>query len=255
MSKAKIAIIAAMEREVKPLIRSWQVRTVEHDGRRYRVFENGEAALVCGGIGAEAARRATEAVIQEVSPERVLSVGFAGALDGSLHVGQVLEPRLVINAADGARTEVASGTGTLVSARVVADKDEKGRLAKAYGASAVDMEAAAVAQGAQARGVRFGALKAISDAANFRLPAMDRFVAADGSFQSVRFAFHAALRPWLWGSTMALSRNTAKASHALCNALMQYLGRDPWVSLPSPPESLAAALNQTEVAPGRGGRK
>ena len=87
MSEKKIAIIAAMEREVGPLIRSWKVRMMEQGGRRYRLFENGEAALVCGGIGAEAARRATEAVIREVNPARVISVGFAGALDGSLGSG------------------------------------------------------------------------------------------------------------------------------------------------------------------------
>ena len=250
--KIRVAIIAAMEREVKPLIRGWQVRTIEHDGRRYRIFENGEAALVCGGIGAEAARRATEAVIREVSPERVLSVGFAGALDGSLKVGHVVEPSLVINAADGARTEVGSGAGTLLSTKTVADKDQKSRLAKAYGASAVDMEAAAVAQGAQARGVAFGAIKAISDAADFSLPAMDRFVAADGTFQSVRFACHAALRPWLWGSTMALSRNSALAIKALCGALTEYLGRESSTKtgtkrlLPDVP--LVAGMNQNKVA-------
>src|SRR5208282_5866257 len=164
---SKIAIIAAMEREVSPLIRSWKVRVIEHDGRRYRLFENEETALVCGGIGAEAARRATEAVIREVSPARVISVGFAGALDGSLQVGHVLEPRTVINAADGVRTEVGSGEGILVSSANVAGKEQKIRFSKAYGASAVDMEAAAVAQGAQARGIEFGALKAISDTADF----------------------------------------------------------------------------------------
>ncbi len=67
---SEIAIVAAMEREVAPLVRSWKVRTIEQGGRRYRLFENGEAALVCGGIGAEAARRATEAVIREVNPAR-----------------------------------------------------------------------------------------------------------------------------------------------------------------------------------------
>ncbi len=246
--KIRIAIIAAMEREVKPLIRSWKVRAIEQDGRRYRVFENGAAALVCGGIGAEAARRATEAVIREVSPERVLSVGFAGGLDGSLKVGHVIEPRTVINAADGARTEVGSGAGILVSTKAVADKDRKSRLAKAYGASAVDMEAAAVAQGAQARGVAFGAIKAISDAANFNLPAMDRFVAADGTFQSARFACHAALRPWLWGSTMALARNSAIASRALCGALAEYLARELSEKDVSPDESLVASTNQNKVA-------
>jgi len=205
---SRIAIIAAMEREVRPLIRSWKVRMIEHSGRRHRLFEKGDAALICGGIGAEAARRATEAVIREVNPARVISVGFAGALDGSLEVGQVLQPRTVINAADGVRTEVGSGAGVLVSS------------------ATVDMEAAAVAQGAQARGIEFGALKAISDAADFSLPALDRFVGHDGTFRSLRFAGHVALRPWLWKSTMALARNGSKASQALCGALVSYLGRE-----------------------------
>jgi adenosylhomocysteine nucleosidase len=228
----RIAIIAAMEREVRPLIRGWKVRMVEHGGRRYRLFENGDAALVCGGIGADAARRATEAVIREVSPARVISAGFAGALNGSLNgdrslqVGDVLEPRTVINAADGVRTEVGAGEGILVSSATVAGKEQKTRLGKAYGANAVDMEAAAVAQGAEARRVEFGALKAISDAADFDLPALDRFVAGDGSFQSVKFACHVMLRPWLWGTTIALARNSSMASRALCGALVRYLDRE-----------------------------
>ncbi len=226
----KIAIIAAMEREVEPLIRSWKVRMIEHGGRHYRLFENGDAALVCGGIGAEAARRTTEAMIREVSPVRVISVGFAGALDGSLTVGQVIEPRTVINAADGSRTEVGSGEGILVSSATVAGKEQKVRLRKAYGATAVDMEAAAVAQGAEARGVEFGVLKAISDAADFSLPAMDRFVAKDGRFHSVRFAGYVALRPWLWGATIALARNSARASRALCDAIEAYLGHQAFVA-------------------------
>jgi nucleoside phosphorylase len=215
-----------MEREVRPLIRSWKVRMIEHSGRRYRLFEKADAALICGGIGAEAARRAAEAVIREVNPARVISVGFAGALDGSLEVGQVLQPRTVINAADGVRTEVGSGAGVLVSSATVAGKEQKSRLSQAYGASAVDMEAAAVAQGAQARGVEFAALKAISDSADFNLPALDRFVASDGSFHTVRFAYHIALRPWLWRTTIALARNSSKASQALCGALASYLGRE-----------------------------
>ena len=234
----RIAIIAAMEREVRPLIRSWKVRIMEQGGRRYRLFENGDAALVCGGIGAEAARRATEALIREVGPVRVISTGFAGALNGSLQVGDVLEPRTVINAADGVRTEIGSGEGILVSSAAVAGKEQKARLGKAYGASAVDMEAAAVAQGAEARGVAFGALKAISDSADFNLPEMDRFVACDGSFQSVEFACHVMVRPWLWGTTIALARNSSKASRALCGALASYLDRETPSGQTLPAESL-----------------
>jgi adenosylhomocysteine nucleosidase len=228
MSKAaniRIAIIAAMEREVAPLIRDWKVRMIEHDGRRYRLFENGDAVVICGGIGAEAARRATEAVIQEVDPYRVLSVGFAGGV-GSMPVGQVIEPRIVINAADGSRTDVGSGEGILVTFATVAGKEQKAQLGRSYGAIAVDMEAATVAQGAQARGVEFAALRAISDAADFSMPAMDRFVAHDGSFQSVRFACHVALRPWRWAATIALARNGSRASRSLSAGLQSYLSRE-----------------------------
>jgi nucleoside phosphorylase len=238
----KIGIIAAMEREVAPLIGSWKVRTIEHGGRRSRLFENGEAALVCGGIGAEAARRATEAVIREVNPGRVISVGFAGAVDASLRVGDILEPRTVINTFDGARTEVRSGQGILVTCATVAGKEEKVRLHEAYGAVAVDMEAAVVAQGAEARGVEFGVLKVISDAADFILPtpALDRFVADDGTFHYVKFACHVALRPWLWRTTIALTRNSSKASQALCDALVSYIGRQTLGGKALPAASLLA---------------
>jgi adenosylhomocysteine nucleosidase len=227
---SRVAIIAAMEREVAPLIRGWKVRTLEQDGRRYRIFENGDAAVICGGIGAEAARRATELLIQGTRPARVLSVGFAGALNAAMNVADVLEPRVVVNAADGVRTETGSGQGTLVSYAAVADRDQKQRLHKAYGAAAVDMEAGAVAQGAQARGVEFAALKAISDAADFSMPPTERFVSSDGQFCTARFAMHVTMRPWLWGRTIALARNSGKASRALRTAIEAYLRRETFVA-------------------------
>jgi adenosylhomocysteine nucleosidase len=222
---SRVAIIAAMEREVADLIRGWKVRQIEHGGRRYRLFEQDDAVLICGGIGAGAARRATEAVIAVAGIARVVSVGFAGALDSKLKVGDILEPRLVINAGDGARTDTGAGNGTLVSFASVADQEQKRKLGLAYGALAVDMEAAGVAQGAQSRGVEFGAVKAISDAADFSLPPAERFIASDGQFRMAAFAGHVALRPWFWAPTMALARNSKKASRSLCEALSAYLER------------------------------
>jgi len=225
-SSSTIAIVAAMEREVAPLIRGWKVREIASDGRRYRLFESGDTVLICGGIGAQAARRAAEAVIEEARPARVVSVGFAGALDSKMKVADVMEPRVVVNAADGSRTDTGSGQGTLVSYAGVADRNQKERLARAYGAEAVDMEAAAVAQAAQVHGIEFGALKAISDAADFAMPATERFVSSDGEFRPVGFVLHVAVRPWLWGSTIALARNSAKGSRALRAAIEDYLARD-----------------------------
>ena len=219
----KVAIIAAIEQEVAPLIRGWKALEIEANGRSCRLFEKDGAVVICSGIGAEAARRATEAVIVAARPKRVVSVGFAGALDLTLKVGDVIEPRLVINASDGARTDTGAGEGTLVSFSAIADPKQKRFLGKAYAAVAMDMEAAAVAQGAQSRGVEFAALKAISDAADFSLPPTERFVASDGRFRSAAFAAYVAVRPWLWGRTIALARNSAKASRALGSAIEAYL--------------------------------
>ncbi|MGA7293924.1 MAG: hypothetical protein WBW53_13365 [Terriglobales bacterium] len=246
---SRIAIIVAMEGEVRPLIRRWKFRTIERDGRKYRLFENGNAVLICGGIGGEAARRATEVVIGEINPARVVSAGFAGALDASLQVGDVLEPRAVINAADGVRTEIGVGAGILVTSKTVADKEQKIRFSVAYGAQAVDMEAASVSQGAHAREVEFGVVKAISDAADFHLPALEEFVTSDGNFSSVRFACHVVLRPWLWATTIALARNSFKASQALCGALEGYIARSGAGAQTLRKASLSAALNRTEVGP------
>jgi len=215
-----------MEREVAPLIQGWKVRELACDGRRYRLFESGDAVLICGGIGAQSARRAAEAVIGETRPDRVISVGFAGALDSKMKVADVMEPRVVVNSADGSRTDTGSGQGTLVSYSGVADRNQKRRLVQAYAADEVDMEAAAVAQAAQARGIEFGALKAISDAADFAMPPTERFVSCDGEFRTAGFVLHVAVRPWLWGSTIALARNSAKASRALSAATASYLKRE-----------------------------
>ena len=164
----------------------------------------------------------------------MISVGFAGALNGSLQAGRVLWPRIVINAADGVRIDVGSGEGILVTSTTVADVEQKSQLAKSYGATAVDMEAGAVAQGARARGIEFAALKVISDEADFSLPVIDRFVGDDGSFRSASFVGHVGMRPWLWGTTLTLARNSSKASLALCGALVSYLdGENSRRTLPS----------------------
>jgi adenosylhomocysteine nucleosidase len=96
-------------------------------------------------------------------------------------------------------------------------------LAESYGAQAVDMEAAAVARGAQARGVRFMAVKAISDESAFVMPSMDRFVDSDGQFRGTGFAASVAVRPWLWSKVFCLARNSARASRALCAELARYI--------------------------------
>lgn len=208
-----------MKTEVRPLVKSWPAREREHDGRKYKFYESERMVVVCSGMGAESARRATEAIIQLYRPELLISTGFAGAMTRDLKVGAVVIPRRVIDMSDGSRFDLEQGEGVLVSFNAVAHKEQKMSLAKAYGAIAVDMEAAAAARGAEVRGIPFRAVKSISDELDFQLPPLNRFIGSDGQFGYMRMAAFAAARPWLWGKFIALGLNSWKASQALSRAL------------------------------------
>lgn len=216
---ARIAIVAALEREVRPLVRRWRRNEREHDGHRFGFFENGDTVLVCGGMGAEGARRAAEAVIVLYQPSIVYSVGYAGALDPEVKAGKLIRPACVINAGDGSSVQIGGGEGVLVSCGVMASPAQKAKLREAFGADAVDMEAAAVARAAEARGVRFAAVKVISDEFDFELASLERFADFDGRFHQVRFAMFAAVRPWLWPRVIRLARDSRCATHVLCEGL------------------------------------
>ena len=218
MENYKVAIVAAMEREIAPLVRNWPAVTKKHDGRSFKFFEKSPVVLVCGGIGSEAARRAAEAVINLYQPTTIISAGFAGGLDAKLETGQILSPRHVIDARDGSRTDSGAGEGVLITYESVADVEQKAKLANSYGAHAVDMEAAAVARSAEAHGIKFLAYKVISDEHDSPLPTIMRFVKS-GQFNTVGFVAHVAIRPWLWPAVIKLARNSAVASKVLSEAL------------------------------------
>ncbi len=216
---SRVAIVAALEREVRPLVREWRVSEKDVNGRRFRFFEKDDFVLVCGGIGAEAARRAAEAVIAIYAPQVIYSVGFAGALDPGLTVGSILRPRRVVNAGDGSSVNLNHGEGVLVSFGSIASPEQKASLRDSFGAQAVDMEAAAVARAAEVRGVEFAVVKVISDEFDFRFPSTERFVDSNGQFLEGRFAWFAVLRPWLWPQVLRLAMNSSRASRALCDWL------------------------------------
>ena len=215
----KIAIVAALEREVGGLVRNWTRIQRAHQGGNFIFFEQDEMVVVCGGIGVEAARRAAEAVIALYHPTLLQSVGFAGALHTGLCVGDIFSPAAVIDARDASRAEVEGGKGVLITFPTVADTNQKMKLAEAYGAQAVDMEAAAVAAAARAHGIPFSATKVISDGLHFEMPKMAGFIDPQGQFRTVRFAVHVALRPWLWPRVAQLAANSNKAARMLAKHL------------------------------------
>jgi adenosylhomocysteine nucleosidase len=221
----KIAIIAALEHELHPLIKNWPQTNAHHEGRDFTFYESHYAVAICSGIGPEPGRRASEAIIARYSPALLISAGIAGGLTPDLRVGETIFPVTIIDASDSSRHETAIQNAPIgntpwaktivVSCPEIAGAVQKQKLGKDYGAHAVDMEGASVARAAEAHGLPFIAIKTISDEVDFELPEMMPFF-RDGEFQTARFVCHISIRPWLWLRVFRLARNTKIASENLC---------------------------------------
>jgi adenosylhomocysteine nucleosidase len=216
-----ITIIVAMKREITPLLRMWWKMGVERTnvaGLDQYVSDN--VRVVIAGIGRKSAAVAARVVIEYYEPELIVSAGLAGALTNA-SVGQVVCPAAVVDRNTGERYETVRdprASGVLVTAASVSSQEEKKELAEKYGAEAVDMEAAVVAEVAHASGVPFVAVKAISDALDFEMPPMDRFI-SNGRLDLLKLLGYAALRPRTWKALKELRRNSKIAAEALAREL------------------------------------
>ena len=133
-----------------------------------------------------------------------------------LKVGEGARFPRVVDAKDGSSLGAPGGGPVLLSFSAVASAAQKRKLAQAYAADAVDMEAAAVGRAAEARGVQFAAFKAITDGPEFEFPRFERYIGADGSFRTAAFVGAAMVRPWLWPVIARMARNSARARRTLC---------------------------------------
>jgi adenosylhomocysteine nucleosidase len=221
----RIAIIAAMAGELKPLVRGWP-RESRHGVDLWR-RRHGERDWIaaCAGIGVAAAKRAFEEIEKDGAIDSVFSIGWAGALREELAAGQAYRVSGVIDAHTGDRFSIAGQSAEcwLVTSDRVADQAEKRQLANTYGAGLVDMEAAGVARQAAMRGLPFYCIKGVSDGFSGQLPDFNGFIAKNGQFQSAQFMFFAMLRPWLWPALMRLGQNSKKAAEGIKESLLDIL--------------------------------
>ncbi len=220
---SKPAIIAADRVEIAPLIRGWKRSRLITQRHTVEIFEEGNAVIGFAGMGPMPARIAADAVYKHCSGkvDAFLSVGYAGALNAAAKVGDLIEPKKIICAADDTEIINSNGAGTLVSAGAVAGSDTKKMMASKYQADAIDMEAYSVADVARIYGVPFRAIKVISDDIDFPMPPMGRFIDDLGRFHKASFAIYVAMRPWIWADVSRLARNSSKATQVLVERLQQ----------------------------------
>jgi adenosylhomocysteine nucleosidase len=258
----RVVIIAAMPGELLHLARGWKHEKRDGGVHLWRMTQgDAEWIAACAGAGQAAATRAFAEAEKEGPASAAISAGWVGALTADFVPGWVYSIAGVIDARTGERFEAGesvlanggapkapsswreprrardeavekdAGLETsrpkpwVVTSPVVAGLEEKRRLASAYSAGLVDMEAAAVARLATMRRIPFYCVKAVSDGHKARLPDFNRFLTAEGQFQLARFVFFSILRPWYWSELIRMSENSSKASQALRDSLLENLRR------------------------------
>lgn len=214
------AIIAALPREVKHLVRGWHAQRLPN---RTIVYTNDFAVVACAGMGSARATLAVQAAMAVKPVTTLFSVGLAGACDPSLRVADIVRAGVVVDTQSGERYSNSQFKQILVSEPAIASVKEKQRLYESYRASAVDMEAATVARIAQAHNLNFQAIKVISDVASFELQELARFSTHDGQFREAAFAAYSAARPRLWPKLFQLAGDSKRALQSLTTELESQL--------------------------------
>jgi adenosylhomocysteine nucleosidase len=221
----RTAIIAAFPGEVKPLVRGWPHGT--RNGVDFWAQRDSEDEWIvgCAGAGQSAATRAFAAIEDGGPVDLVFSVGWAGALTARIATGTAHNVAGVIDVQTGERFRCDAGAGELwlATSPRVADETEKRRLASAYHASLVDMEATAVARLAAMRAIPFYCIKGVSDGLNENLPDFNRFLAPDGKLQMGRLLVFAILHPWYWPALLRMGENSSKAAQSIAESLHEFL--------------------------------
>ena len=182
-ARADVGLVCALPMELAPFFdRCEKVRSIKGHGFRFRGGRLGEirVAAVESGPGIDNAARATRALLDGHAPRWVVACGFAGGLQAGMGVGDVVVADGVRNLRGG---EFAAPPGMMsdparrlhVGRFVTADAivrtvAEKRDLAVAFDAVAVDMETYGVAAACRDAGVRFMAVRAVTDDLSADLP-------------------------------------------------------------------------------------
>ncbi len=190
----------------------------ELSGIRRAVPESAAIVLTATGDGPKRAASGAAVFLESHRPSAVIGAGLAGALSPNLAVGEVVASRRVrFEVGDAATPDpglleraIAAGArpGTLITVdRPIVSAAAKAVLAAGTGDDVMvaDMESAAWAREAAARGIPYLIVRAVSDAADEELPAfLAEALGTDGSIRRGEVARRALLEPSSWGTLLRM---------------------------------------------------
>ncbi len=220
-----VLFIAADHREAAPWTEHWEQRQTPGlpvHWARNGLWQGHPMLAIANGAGWKRADLAVRAALASgFQPRAVFNIGFCGALDPSLKIGDIFVATEVHS--EGSRYRVSrpagpdAASGVLASISHIAETAAEKRQLRESGAIVVEMEAAAVARASEELGVPFFCVRSVSDLADEDFANhLNVCLMADGRMNIPRLVFGAFGSPVKrFGELIRLAKRSALASKNL----------------------------------------
>lgn len=232
----RIAVLAPMASELRPVVRALRLERAELPGGASHRGTAGDARaeVVAArvGVGPTASAEAAARLVEALAPDHVVVVGITGGVHPDAEVGALVAPAQVVDGASG-RVHVptpvpgSEPSGALwTTDEVIRDHEQLAEL-HCRGVVALDMETAAVAEVCDAADVPWSVVRAISDLAHDATvdDALAGLVRPDGSPDLARVARHVARHPAQAPGLARLGRDVDRATRAAARAAAEACDR------------------------------
>jgi adenosylhomocysteine nucleosidase len=179
---SQIIIICAIAQEVRPILKLFRstriVSSTDTCGWHFKAFGNDITLLQSGMGGTNAARAATAAAA--LGAEVIISAGFCGALSYGVDIGEVflaeklfnyssnlLSPATIPDQELGSLIAKWIKKGNFITTAEIVEKTHVfSLLPEQEAVNLLDMESAVIAEVCHNYGIRFAAIRSVSDSAN-----------------------------------------------------------------------------------------
>jgi hypothetical protein len=223
--KIRLILLAALPHEAGWIVRRHRLQPLADPSVGGRAYRGGDLIVLISGPGQPRSAELAKWALDTWQVDRLIITGFAGSLDGARAVGQIIEPRAIVRAADGRSIECPTGRGgrLLTCDEAVTTVEARQSIAQEFNAHAVDMESFAAAEICTLRRIDWHCVRAISDPADRDLPpGVMNLIDADGRSRP------SAMAGWLIRHPLRLPDlvQMGRASKSAARALAQHLAPD-----------------------------
>ncbi|MZH02575.1 MAG: hypothetical protein F3745_04030 [Nitrospinae bacterium] len=239
-----IAIVGAVKEEIAGIKQAMNISDHVRLGKSRAwpgKWINQNIVLVRSGVGRQRAEDATLQVIDHFNPRCLISIGYAGAVQPDLNVGDLVIADKIIEEKDNGEyspdsdwinriryipcpdgVKVIVG-GLLTVDKVIHDPLSKQELGERFSVKAVEMETSAIAKVALEKNIALLSLRAISDRLDQELLDSSSFLGSDGEISTLKAGWYVLTHPGIIKNALSLRTQTQIATQSITRFIADLL--------------------------------